>query len=224
MSIFMLVWKDPNTRKRYKVGELEALDNRFIFKYTNPDLSDAMEIGFKNYPTFPDLGRTYTSSEMFTTIIERLPRRKRPDYKQILNRYNLKESSTDIEILTATRGRTPTDPFEFIQMLHFIPGLPFEAEFEIAGLRHYDNHQLRDELKVGSKLKLIQESENKWDLNAVLVKTNSDLTVGYVPKYYSKTISDMLQSNQGYHAEITRLDFNNETPDEWVLVSVRVMI
>jgi hypothetical protein len=220
----MLIWKDPNTRKRYKVGELEASDQKYIFKYVDPDLSEAIGKGFKNYPTFPDLKKTYTSVDMFTTILERLPRKKRPDYKEILSRYNLEESSSDIEILTATRGRTPTDPFEFIQVLQNSPELPFEVKFEIAGIRHYDSPQLREEIGIGSALKLNQEPENKWDPYAVLVMTNSELTVGYVPKYYSKTITDMLVSNQGYHAEITRVDFSNETPDEWVQVSVRVVI
>lgn len=219
----MLVWKDPITRSRYKVGELEASDQKYIFKYVDPDLSEAIGKGFKNYPTFPDLKKTYTSVDIFTTILERLPRKKRPDYKEILSRYNLAESSTDIEVLSATRGRTPTDPFEFIPVLQYIPELPFEAKFEIAGVRHHDTHQLREELGIGTRLKLIREPANNWDPYAVLVITNSELTVGHVPKYYSEIITDMLVSNQGYHAEITRVDFNNETPDEWVQVSVRVV-
>ena len=84
-----LIWKDPTSRRRYKIGSLIKENNRYSFTYVNPELDDARTVGFKYFPGFEDLKKSYESDTLFTNILTRLPNETRPDYLEILNCYNL---------------------------------------------------------------------------------------------------------------------------------------
>ena len=84
-----LIWKNPVSRRRYKIGILTCTENKFAFKYADPELNDAMKVGFKDFPGFGDIHKTYESNELFANILTRLPNKSRPDYLEILNSYNL---------------------------------------------------------------------------------------------------------------------------------------
>ena len=49
-----LTWKEPYSRRRYKVGVLSKEEKNYIFKYENPELDAATEKGFKYFPGFED--------------------------------------------------------------------------------------------------------------------------------------------------------------------------
>ena len=80
-----LIWKDSTSRRRYKIGSLIKENNRYSFNYVNPELDDARTVGFKYFPGFEDLKRSYESDTLFTNILTRLPNERRPDYLEILN-------------------------------------------------------------------------------------------------------------------------------------------
>ena len=44
-----LTWKEPYSRRRYKVGVLSKEEKNYIFKYENPELDAATEKGFKYF-------------------------------------------------------------------------------------------------------------------------------------------------------------------------------
>ena len=88
-----LIWKDVQKRRRYKVGILSYQESKYIFRYVNPELDDAKKVGFDFFPGFEDLSKVYESSEMFSSIENRLPNVNRPDYLDILNVYNLNQPS-----------------------------------------------------------------------------------------------------------------------------------
>lgn len=87
-----LIWKEPTSRRRYKIGIL-SYDDKYTFKYVNPELNDALAVGFKYFPGFEDINKTYISDDLFANIETRLPNPARPDYLAILNSYNLGYSS-----------------------------------------------------------------------------------------------------------------------------------
>lgn len=223
ISELLMVWKDPDTRQRFVVGELQERDGIFTFQYVNPELDEAIKHGFKNYPSFPDLKATYSQEGLFRSVAGRLPQPKRPDYATILDRYGLDSSSSEMEILEATRGRIPTDTFEFVRKIIFKPGDQFTIDFELAGARHYDLEKAAKNLDIGVGLNLLRDNKNIFDQFAVRVETKENLTIGYVPKYFSKPISEMLDSHIGsYEAKIIGIDLQNESPDEWVKIRVAV--
>ena len=103
-----LIWRQPKTRRRYKVGIL-SFDKIYTFSYLNPELDDALKNGFTYFPGFEDLQKEYESEQLFANIATRLPNPKRPDYLNILNSYDLDSSSSQFDILSATKGRLVTD-------------------------------------------------------------------------------------------------------------------
>ena len=84
-----LIWKQPKTRRRYKIGVLNYKENEYYFQYINPELDDALKAGFLYFPGFEDINKIYESNKLFANIETRLPNPKRADYLEILNLYNL---------------------------------------------------------------------------------------------------------------------------------------
>lgn len=221
----LLVWKDPDTRQRFVVGTLRYSPdkNEYMFSYLNTDLDKAVMRGFQNYPAFPKLDKVYLNEdELFPGIQQRLPNRKRANYPQILMKYNLDGTSSEMEILAATRGRLGTDNFEFVPAIHFILEEPFHLTFDLAAARYYDFPEVATKLKEHESVTLEADQDNSYDRFAVKVMYDKNLCLGYVPKYYSSEISRVLESD--YTAKIKKLDIKNENPDEWAKVTVEVVI
>ena len=51
-KMLWVTWRDNSTRRRYIIGELLYLDNKYTFKYVNPECDEARKCGFNGYPVF----------------------------------------------------------------------------------------------------------------------------------------------------------------------------
>ena len=222
MDKLWLIWKDPKERRRYRIGILEKNEERYSFKYVNPELNLAKEVGFEYYPGFEDTKKEYTNNKLFFNIENRLPNKKRPDYLEILNLYNLNVDSDSMDILKATKGRLVTDTYEFVK--------PFDKkriEFDIAGTRHCDElKKCKDDIRVNDKLRLEMDPGNKSDRNAIKVyleKNGNQYHIGYVPRYYSKELTELLKSEVEYSALIQSLNFASVYNDEDINAYVKII-
>lgn len=217
-----LIWKQPETRRRYKVGNLSYENGIYTFKYTNPELDDAKEAGFKYFPGFEDTHEIYTSNELFANIETRLPNTGRADYLEILNSYNLEIDSTKLEILKATRGRLITDNYEFVEAFDVN-----KIEFCVVGTKHCpDVDRCKDKIRINDKLLLELEPENKYDKNSIKVilnKQGNKYHLGYVPRYYSTELTDLLKSSIEYSAMIQSLSFESEINDEVINIFIKLI-
>jgi len=218
-----LIWKEPISRRRYKIGSLTKENSKYKFTYINPELNDAKDVGFKYFPGFEDLTKTYENKNLFTNISTRLPNNTRPDYLEILNRYNLEKDSDDFDILKATRGRTYTDNYEFVPAFD-----SSKIEFDVAGTSHCsDIEQCKNYLKVNKKLYLEPEPKNSMDSNAIKImfKENDKLYhLGYVPRYYSKELLTKLNKGIKYSAMIQSLDLESQLSDENITANVKLIL
>ena len=217
-----LIWKEPLSHKRFKIGILIKLNDGYEFSYVDPELGEARKVGFNFFPGFNDLSKTYKNNELFINISSRLPNKGRIDYLEILNSYNLDKESSDFDILKATRGRTLTDNYEFVPAFDLN-----KIEFDVAGTRHCkDINKCKDFLKINRVLYLEPEPNNKNDENAVKVvlKENGKLYhLGYVPRYYSKELLNELNKGAKYSAMIQNLKFNSPFSDENIVVNVKLI-
>lgn len=217
-----LIWKEPVSRRRYKIGILTCLDNEYQFKYVNPELEDAKKVGFDFYPGFYDLNKVYKNDDMFSNISTRLPNKRRPDYLEILNSYNLEIDSSKFDILMATRGRLLTDNYEFVQ-----PFDKLKLEFDVAGTRHcQDVKKCMNKININDKLLLELEPSNESDSNAIKVLLQKDGNIyhlGYVPRYYSCEIAKLLKDNIKYSAMIKSINFESEISDEDITAFVKII-
>ena len=217
-----LIWKQPETRRRYKVGILKYDNCEYVFEYINPELKDAKEAGFEYFPGFDNTTQIYKSAELFANIETRLPNFKRPDYLEILNAYNLNKDSNKLEILRATKGRLITDNYEFVPSFD-----TNKIEFDVAGTRHCkDVKKCINLIKVNDKLLLELEPENTYDPNAIKVileKNGKKYHLGYVPRYYAEYLSDLLKNNIKYSAMIQSLNFESKFNDEDINAYVKLI-
>lgn len=217
-----LIWKHPEIRRRYKIGSL-SYDNKFYtFEYVNPELNDALKVGFKFFPGFEDINKTYTSDKLFANIETRLPNKARKDYLEILNSYNLEQDATELEILKATKGRLLTDNYEFVPAFD-----TNKVEFDVAGTRYCtDIDYCKKIININDRLLLYLESDNKYDkyaIRVILKKDEKEYHIGYVPRYYSKELTKMLKSNIEYSALIKSLNFESDFSDEDITAFVKLI-
>lgn len=217
-----LIWKHPESRRRYKIGILNYENNIYTFKYVNPELNDAVLVGFKFFPGFENINETYTSYELFANIETRLLNINRPDYLEILNHYGLEKNSTKLEILKATKGRLITDNYEFVPCFD-----SNKLEFDVAGTRHsLDIDKIVNTIHINDKLELELEPNNQYDKYAIKViisKQNKRYHLGYVPRYYSLELTNLLKKNIKYSALIESINFDSEITDEAISASVRLI-
>lgn len=217
-----LIWKHPETRRRYKIGVLSEIESKYIFKYVDPELNDATSVGFRCFPGFEDIKKIYESEELFANIETRLPNPGRADYLEILNSYNLEKDSDKMEILKATKGRLVTDNYEFVPAFD-----SNKVEFDVAGTRHCpDVKECSNLINVNDKLLLELEPENKFDPKAIKViylKEGKKYHLGYVPRYYSNELFRLLEDKIEYSAMIQSLNFESEISDEDITAFVKLI-
>lgn len=217
-----LIWKQPITRRRYKIGTLSYEAGVYSFNYVNPELNSAIEAGAKCFPGFDDIHETYKSNELFANIETRLPNVGRPDYLEILNSYNLEMNSTKLEILSATKGRLITDNYEFVKAFD-----SHKVEFDVAGTRHCpDVEECKNLIHINDKLLLELDPDNEYDKNAIKVILNKQgrkYHLGYVPRYYSSELTQILKDNTEYSAMIQGLNFESEINDEDITAFVKLI-
>lgn len=217
-----LIWKQPESRRRYKVGVLNYDQSIYSFKYVNPELNDAIEAGFKYFPGFENINDLYESKELFANIETRLPNKNRDDYLEVLNSYNLENNSSKLEILKATKGRLITDNYEFVPAFD-----SNKIEFDVAGTRHCsDVKDCKNLIKINDKLLLEVDLENEYDDNAIKVifeKNGVKYHLGYVPRFYSKELKKLLANNVQYSAMIQSLNFESRINDEDITAFVKLI-
>lgn len=218
-----LIWKEPKERRRFIIGELTYQNNEYRFKYIDPELNNARKNGLDFFPGFNDIEKEYVSNtELFPNIDTRLPNTARPEYLEILNQYNLTINSSKMEILEKTKGRLLTDNFEFVPVFD-----KNKIEFEIAGTSHSEDIQKhKGNFEVNDNLLLERELNNQYDEYAIKImckKNGKIYHLGYVPRYYSKELSKMLDEKVEYSAKIKNLNFESEINDEDVTVYVKLI-
>ena len=218
-----LIWKEPKERRRFVIGELTYKKNEYKFKYIDPELNNARKNGLDFFPGFDDIEKEYVSNtDLFPNIETRLPNTARPEYLEILNLYNLDIKSSKMEILEKTKGRLLTDNFEFVPAFD-----KNKIEFEVAGTSHSDDiKNYKPIFEVNDNLFLEREPNNKYDEYAIKVicKKNGTLYhLGYVPRYYSKELSKMLDKDIKYSAKIKYLNFESKLNDEDITADVKLI-
>lgn len=218
-----LIWKEPKERRRYIIGELSFENNVYKFKYIDPELNEAKKHGLNFFPGFNDIKKEYISlNDMFPNIETRLPNVSRPEYLEILNSYDLNIYSSKMEILEKTKGRLLTDNFEFVPVFD-----KNKVEFEVAGTSHSEDiKKYKDIFQINDNLLLEREINNKYDKYAIKVKckkNNKIYFLGYVPRYYSKELAEMLDKKIDYSAKIKYLNFESKINDEDITADVKLI-
>ena len=191
-SIYV-IWKSPQKRRNYVVGEIER-NGGYSFKY-GADLEEAKEEGFQLFLPFQEEEKIYLSKMLFPIFSTRLPDKKRPDIEKILRKYDLKEYD-DFELLKCG-AELPTDDLKFVEKIDESKALG--SRFYVAGARHYVDCEERDcgtsklvESDLKKRVEFVREFDNIEDSEAIQIQMRGE-TLGYVPRYYTNVINEMLR-------------------------------
>lgn len=195
-----LVWKEPNSRRQYTVGQL-VKNGGYEFSY-GFEVVEAIKSGFQPLIVFENIDKTYKSPIMFPAFSSRLPDKKRNGIEKILKKYNLDEYD-EYELLKKSGAKLPIDNLEFIDPIIDFNAVQIIRLFYLAGPRHYMGCSGNDcshaiDIKVGDMLKLLPEPENEYDPNAIKVLSEHNKHIGYVPRYYSKEVNSALNYKYTY--------------------------
>lgn len=213
-----LIWKDPRSRRNYTVGKLERTESGYLFEYCG-EYEEARKLGWNLIQAFPEV-KKYESRELFPAFAGRLPDKKRKNIADILKKYGL-TSYDGYELLKQSGGRLPIDTFEFIDPI-FDEDETIEKIFYIEGVRHLSTCKgvaccNGPKLHKGMNLVLKMEPQNQYDRYAIQVHTEMGEPAGYVPRYYSQSVSGRLNRGMSYDCIVLEVE-NNDSCQECVKV------
>lgn len=204
-----LIWKSEKSRRQYIIGEL-VKNGQFEFRY-GEEVQAAREDGFEPLLCFPDLDKVYKDDKLFKIFTSRLPDRKRKNIQAILEKYGLTEYD-EYKLLKQSGARLPIDSLEFID-----PILNFDESmtrvFYMAGVRHYlnckgENCSEAANVTRGDEVFLRREPNNGYDPNAVQFLDDTGKVLGYVPRYYSEGITELLKQGKKIVCHVCHVDKN----------------
>jgi hypothetical protein len=90
------------------VAELtqRKLGGEFVFKY----LPSFKELRLSPIPGFPEFEKEYVSSELWPYFLERIPDKRRPEIKALIEQRGLQNAS-ELRLLAELGSMSITDPF-----------------------------------------------------------------------------------------------------------------
>lgn len=195
----LLAWHSPTgDGTRRVVGELFRKGSDTYFRYLSgtSDFDSACNDGFSQFPAF-DIQKFGSNAVYLSAIdvfIKRLPPRKRADFKDYLQQYNLPASfsSSDFALLAYTGAKLASDTFELYPDLSNAVA-PIDVVIDIAGARHYVSDP--GSLPEGDAIELKCDDENPHDKNAVQILHNG-APIGYVGRVYAAGVRALMKSGE----------------------------
>ena len=202
-----LVWQDDKNRDFYVVGQLSR-NGHYEFEYTG-EIDKATENGFQLLLPFPKRKAKYKSDILFPIFSSRLPDRKRENINEILEKYNMTEYDPFV-LLKNSGAKLPIDNLQFIDPIIKVGDKKIERRFYISGIRYQNECQGVEcdkfkNVKVGDKLTLKLESDNKKDKNAVKILHDGE-SIGYIPRYYSEKVSEFIRKSDKYECKVLEIN------------------
>ena len=226
-----LIWrsKNPKNRRRYLIGTLsfDPSQNKYGFKYGYDYQLAREEGGLDFFPGFQKSDTEYThSGALFPNIASRLPNKEREDYVAILNTYNIAPADDEFAILKKTKGRLITDNFEFVPVFDDTEPIIFD----IAGLNHRDLEKISEYQRKGilidnARLELRPKpnTHDQYAVEVYVINGSEEYFIGYVPRYYSKQLSELISTGAEYSALIDHVNLSAVIPDERISVRIRIL-
>jgi len=183
MTRLAVSWQHPHNRRHEPVGLLSCDDHGFHFRY----LRRAQDVpGFQPFLGFEDLGRIYSSPQLFPLFTQRIIRPSRPDFPRFLQALWLTDQADDWQILARSQGQREGDGIRVLME----PSVDASGDTNTIFLVHGVRHRLRDDpdveaalttLQRGDRLRLVNEPQNPVNPLAVLVSNDGDTRLGWVP-------------------------------------------
>lgn len=213
-----VLWCEPAHGRRHVVGHLSRSVTGARFWY-QPDLSRAMADGFDYLPAFPSHrgeDQPYEARYLWSTFADRIPSPKRPDAKEILERWGVAGSDDQFEILARSGGLRATDRIELAEYRAANDRLAVPLEFRVAGMSFVEPQQ-RARMSVGVRLRLVREPDNVVDPCAAALFSDDGMRAGYVPRQYSELIASLVDAGVQLDVQTVRTLLVPDDVGRWIV-------
>ena len=90
----------------------------------------------------------------------------------------------------------------------------------LAGSQYYGVKHLRSEIRIGDRLTLAREPDNRHDRNAVRVDLNGE-KLGYVPRAENRAVAQALDAGEAIEARVSAL---RDDPDPWRRIEFEIFV
>ncbi len=213
MKKVFLAWQDPQTRKWLPVGQLSKDREDYRFVYTRGAESSKRFIPFGR---MTNLHVAYVAKELFPLFSNRLLPKSRPEYKDFLGWLGLEENANDaLEQLSRSGGIRATDSLQIFSCPEPTPDNTYDVEFFSHGVRHLpsESQQRIIALRPGERLYLMQDIQNAFDSDALLMRTDDPMfNAGYCPRFYSAEFTKLIESVGQGNVQVTVQAVNSNAP------------
>lgn len=96
----------------------------------------------------------------------------------------------------------------------------FLLDLHVAGFRHHGGLERWDSLKLQAPVKLVRDSGNVFDQNAISVIFDGR-KIGYVPRNYSELLARMMDHGRNLTARVARIE---DPEDTWEPIHLNVFV
>lgn len=219
-SVFV-AWQDPATRAWRTIARLTEINRKYEFEFTQgaTNLKEVVRHLFNSNVT-----DRFRSDSLISLFRNKIPPRTRPDYKKMSAWLNLTGNESEFELLSRF-GLFPGSDGIMVYPAPTLVNGRYSIEFFLHGIRHahgepHSQHLRADVLrwcenaKEGDRLYPLLDPQNEYDSNAVALRdADGSAIVGYVPRFYSRDIRDILvQENLAKEATFRLLRNNTDAP------------
>jgi hypothetical protein len=192
-NVLLVAWRaeSPTGGAWSPIGRLEHDGQVFRFCYTKGARTAA---DFHAFPGMEDLEQVYESDELFPVFANRLLPETRPEYEAFLKwgEFDSDNLPDPILILGVTEGIRQTDSIEVFPCPIPDSSGCYLNKFFLHGLRYMPApaRERVDKLQPGEELFVSLDIGNKFDRNAVSLRTNGAdvFLIGYVPRYLARDV------------------------------------
>lgn len=199
MRKLFIAWQDPVKRKWYPVGRLTFEGNVYRFVYTKGAQKASKTKMFIPFGRLKDLNRAYESEELFPLFANRLLSENRPEYRDYIKWLKLDKNyheNRQLAMLAITGGVRETDSLEIMPCPLPTNEGKYEVLFFSHGLSHLERSAIErvNDLKPGDGLFLMYDFQNRYDPDAISLRTADPVTfVGYCPRYLTKDFREIVK-------------------------------
>ena len=212
--VLIAAWQNPKSREWIPIGKLKYEDNFYKFSYVK-GVKKAKNDGFMPFYKMEDFSSIYITKSLFPQFANRLLAKGRPEYERYRKWLGLNENSTSLDELAKNNGVRVTDNMQ----LYALPKK--QEKYVVEFFPHGMNYLIKSyedrakTFEIGEKLYLMQDLQNEYDTNALLIRTKDPIEImGYVPRIYSKDFTKLLKHN----ATLTVKKVNSDSLKQFLLL------
>ena len=203
MKKLFVAWQNPEDRSWLPVGRLTLDNNEYKFVYTKGAIKNKK---FYPFARMKKLDGIYESKELFPLFANRLLSKKRPEYKDFLKWLNLNEDDP-INLLARTEGIRTTDTLMVFPCPEKQTDGTYHIHFFVHGIRYLPDYNIEEinKLQPEDRLYLMFDIQNQYDFQAIALRTEKMILVGYYPRYLTHDFYSLLRNNDHVDKNVTVL-------------------